>query len=311
MTVFHQPKAQWKTLLQQRSWSDLCAVDFVHIMERGSVERVKIFITSLMNKREQLEQHIPLLSACVNPDIFNNGKWSKPKIFKLLDFLLEHNRNSAPFDGQHQPYAPLIEAVVRHSDHKTFVHSHNKLLSLAVVRDSDLLDNLLQRMAPNERSKAAQQLFSDHKILINMSTPKIFFTRTTVDFLPEFPSMVVKHVCNNLREDIQIDLSISQRLKSTTINVLCKISGGNEHSYEDKMLYRHNRIQQFNQFVKLHENSLSAQHWKEILSLFKKITKKHDVSNADFLYSKNLKETLQKQIPENESQISSRPKRKM
>lgn len=313
MTVFHQPKEQWKTLLQNRSWTDLCAVDFVHIMERGSTERVKIFITSLMSKREELEQHIPSLSACVNADTFNNGKWNTSKVLKLLNFLLEHNRNWATFDGLHQPYASLIEAVVRHSDHTTIVDPNNKLLALAVVRDSDLLDNLLQRMDPNQRSRVVEQLCSHNKHLINMVAPKLFFTRNTVDLLPQFPNWVVQHMCDNLRWEVATDLSISQRVKLTAHNVLERILGAhNLRSHDDKMAFNLQRIERFNRFVELHGEALSQQHWKDILRLFKKIAKKYDVSGVNFLGSRALKDTLQKHLGTTyESPPSAPSKRKM
>lgn len=313
MTIFHHPKEQWSTLLQQRSWADLCDIDFVHIMERGSVERVKIFIKSLAGTGGGLEQHIPSLSACVNSDVFNNGKWSDRKISKLLDFLLEHNRNCAPFDGQRQPYAPLIEAVVRHSDHATVVHPNNKLLALAVVRDSDLLDNLLQRMDSNDRSNIAQQLFSAHKIFMNMVAPKLFFTRTVVKLLPEFPDLVVKHMCDNLRCEVAIDLSISQRLKLTANNAMERMLGfHNIRNHDGEIAVKLQKIEKFNRFVELHVDALSAQHWKDIFRLFKKVAKKYDVSNVDFLGSHALKDTLQKQVGKTyESPPSAPPKRKM
>lgn len=320
MTVFQQPKEQWKTLLQNRSWPDLCGVDFVHIMERGSTERVKIFITSLMSKREELEQHIPSLSACVNADTFNNGKWNKSKVSKLLNFLLEHNQKCATFEGLHQPYAPLIEAVVRHSDYKTGIDPHDRLLSLAVVRDSDLLDNLLQRMDPNQRSLVAEQLcsnYSNYKRWINMATPKLFFTRTTVELLPEFPNTVIKHMCDDLRWEVATDLSISQRLKRTANNVMSNVmerlvGGYNIPSRDDKTAFDLQRIEQFNRFIELHGEALSEQHWKEILPLFKKVSKKYDVVNVDFLRNHTLKDTLQKDIVDtHESTPSAPPKRKM
>lgn len=313
MTIFHHPKEQWTTLLQQRSWSDLCGIDFVHIMERGSLERVKIFIKSLAGKGEELERHIPSLSACVNSDIFNNGKWNSVKICKLLNFLLEHNRKCATFDGQRQPYAPLIEAVVRHSDYKTGVYSHHELLALAVVRDSDLLENVLQRMTPNERVDVVKQLFSAHKRFINLFAPKLFFTRTVVNVLPEFPDLVVKHMCDNLRWNVAIDLSISQRLKLTANNVMNRmIMGHSILSNEEAMTFHLNKIAQFNQFVELHSEALSPQHWTDILRLFKKVAKKYDVSHVEFLGSHALRDTLQKQVVE-PCKISSSapPKRKM
>jgi hypothetical protein len=313
MTIFHQPKEQWKTLLQNRSWSDLCGVDFVHIMERGSTERVKIFITSLMSKCQELEQHIPSLSACVNADTFNNGKWNKSKISKLLHFLVEHNRNCATFDGLHQPYASLIEAVVRHSDHTTIVNPNNKLLALAVVRDTDLLDNLLQRMDPNERSRVAEQLCSDNTHLINMVAPKLFFTPNAVELVPQFCDWVVQHTCDKLRWDVATDLSVSQRVKLTAYNVLERIlSSHNLLNHDDKMAFNLQKIERFNRFVELNGESLSQQHWKDILRLFKKVAKKYDVSGVDFLGSRALKDTLQKKLDTtHESPPSVPPKRKM
>lgn len=313
MTVFTHPKSQWNTLLQQRSWSELCSVDFVHIMERGSVERIKIFIKSLAGKGEELEQHIPSLSTCVNSDVFNNGKWNDRKISKLLDFLLEHNRNCAPFEGQRQPYAPLIEAVVRHSGCTMGMYSQHELLALAIVRDSDLLENMLQRMNPNERGDIVKQLFSAHKRFITMFAPKLFFTRTVVKLLPEFPDLVVKHMCDNLRCEVAIDLSISQRLKLTAHNAMERMLGfHNIRNHDDEIAVKLQKIEKFNRFVELHGEALSKQHWTDILRLFKKVAKKYDTNNVVFLGSHALKDTLQKQVGKtHESPLSAPPKRKM
>ena len=73
MTVFTHPKSQWNTLLQQRSWADLCDIDFAHVMQRGSVERVKFFFKSLTIQPEELERHISALSVHVTSDTFNSA----------------------------------------------------------------------------------------------------------------------------------------------------------------------------------------------------------------------------------------------
>lgn len=312
-SIFDCPKSQWNTLLQQRSWADLCDIDFAHVMQRGSVERVKIFFKSLTIQPEELERHISALSAHATSDTFNNEQWHIYKVCKMLDFLLEHNRQFSTFDSQRQPYAPLIEAVVRHSGYTTGMRFHHELLALATVRDSDLLENVLQRMNPNERVDVVEQLFSAHKRFINIFAPKLFFTRTVVDVLPEFPDLVVKHMCDNLRWHVETDLSLSQRLKLTANNVLERMLGGhNIGSDEDELSFNLNKIAQFNQFVELHSEALSPQHWKDILRLFKKVAKKYDVSHVNFLESHALKDTLQKQVSEpRQSTVAAPPKRKM
>lgn len=313
-SIFDCPKSQWNTLLQQRSWADLCDIDFAHVMQRGSIERIKIFLNSLTGEREELEHRISLLSEHVTSETFNNEKWCSRKICTLLDFLLERNRHFITADRQCQPHASLIEAVVRHSDYKTEVSSHNELLALAVVRNSDLLNNLLQRMNSEERSKVAQQLFLDNQRGMAVSVTKVFFTRTTAQLLPEFADLIVKHMCDNLRWDIETDLSISQRVKLTASNIGERLFGlGHLEIFGNNVtVYDLNKIVDFNHFAELHSEALSPQHWKDILRLFKKVAKKYDVSHVNFLESHALKDTLQKQVSEpRQSTVAAPPKRKM
>lgn len=65
-SIFHQPKAQWTTLLGQRSWEELCEIDFQHVLEKASLERLKIFVAEVVG-RDSASLENAFLCKCITP----------------------------------------------------------------------------------------------------------------------------------------------------------------------------------------------------------------------------------------------------
>lgn len=294
MTVFHKPKKEWYILLSQRSWADLCGVDFAHAMAYGSTERVKIFFKARAGQPQDLVDHLPALAASITQHTFQTPKWTASKIEKMVEFLYELNRISS-----NPPMATMIEAIVRHSGDKFSITANSSLFSMAVRRNSDLLENLLQRIDDTARLNVVERLLSEEKMQMSsrLGIHKSLFTATTVRFLPEFTDRVVEHVCHHLMWDLNVNLSISQRLKRRVHNVLDRVVGCEPVlDVEQKIWFDQKRIETFDKFVDLHQNAFSDNHWKTVLELFNKIAKRHDVSHATVLQSYALRETLDKVV---------------
>ena len=299
MSVFQKPNKVWYVLLSQRSWADLCDVDFAHAMAYGSTERVKIFFKARAGQPQDLVDHLPALAASITKNTFQTPKWTASKIEKMVEFLYELNRTLTSNPQENPPMARMIEALVRHSGDKLSITANSPLFFIAVRSDSDLLENLLQRIDGTARLNVVEQLFSQERFHMSSwsGINRSLFTANTVRFLPEFTDRVVEHMCQNLMWDLNINLSISQRLKRRVHNVLERVVVCEPVlDVEQKVWMEQKKIETFEKFVDLHQNAFSDNHWKSVLELFNKIAKRHDVSHATVLQSYAMRTTLGKAV---------------
>lgn len=311
MTVFHHPKKDWDTLLNQQSWDDLCNVDFVHVMEHGSTERMKIFFKALSGQGDELGKHLPHLAAQMTARAFENPKWTASKITRMVEFFTELNRHNTTLHFDHQPLACIIEAIVRHSGNKFSLNHLSELFNVAVLRDGDLLRNLLDRIPQEDHQKVAQRLFFENKRYIHIQLQSLFFTQTAARDLPEFANLIVDAVCKNMRRHLVVDMSMGQSVQYVFDTFFERMLGYNKVVDPAKETeFDQQKIVHLENFVRNHQNAFTPQHWKQVLRLCNKIAKRHNIKHTPLLDAYVLNTTLTQAV-DNVPKNTSPPKRKM
>lgn len=298
-TVFSQPKSQWIALLKNRSWGDLCQIDFPHVMAYGSNERLRIFLDTLFAHKKDFNDHILSLASAVGESTFKNSKWTPGKAEQMLIVLQQLNlKFRSKYGGV--PLMPLIEAVVRHNrlQSQPSIALDAPLWEWAVLEESDLLANLMERVPENQHESLENNLFTKAGLAISLHSNRLFFSTTAVQIMPTYCDKVVERVCDNLRWDLNLNLSVAQRLKRTISNFIDRKMGGPAWSPEDIHRIHMNEIATFDQFVAVHQDVFTPQHWTMVLHLFKRIQKKYHTPQATVLNARALKKTLQSVVSE-------------
>ena len=310
MTVFHHPKKDWDTLLNQQSWDNLCNVDFVHVMEHGSTERMKIFFKALSRQGDELGKHLPHLAAQMTVKAFENPKWTASKIEKMVEFFTELNRHTTTLNFDRQPLACVIEAIVRNSGDKFSLDHLSELFNVAVRRDGDLLRNLLDRIPQEDHQKVAQRLFSENKRYLHIQLQSLFFTPTAARDLPEFPNLIVDAICKNMRWNLVVDMSVGQSAQYVFDTFFERMLGYNKVDPAKETEFDQQKIVYLENFVRNHQDAFTPQHWKQVLRLCNKIAKRHSIKHTPLLEAYVLNTTLTQAV-DNVAKNTPSPKRKM
>lgn len=310
MTVFHRPKKDWDTLLNQQSWDDLCNVDFVHVMEHGSTERMKIFFKALGEQGDELGKHLPHLVAQMTAQAFENPKWTASKITRMVEFFTEWNCHNTTLNFDQQPLACVIEAIVRNSGNKFSLDHLSELFNVAVRRDGDLLRNLLDRIPQEDHQKVAQRLFFENKRYIHIQLQTLFFTPTAARDLPEFANLIVDAICKNMRWNLVVDMSVGQSAQYVFDTFFERMLGYNKVNPDKETEFDQQKIVYLENFVHNHHNAFTPQHWKQVVRLCNKIAKRHNITHTPLLEAYVLNTTLT-QVVDNVPQNTTQPKRKM
>lgn len=302
MTVFNHPKSQWNTLLHQRSWADLCDIDFVHVMEYGSIERVKFFFKSLTVHPflcGTLNSHDSDLAQTVTKNVFSN--WSHTNLHNLLVYL-----RTKPDD------LPLLyRAILCHSNPNFKIPFDSPLFYYGVMQDHDLLAGLLEKTDRKDRSAVAQHLVLDiaPRYISNFDgnifnfqrvngSRKTLFHPATVECFPEYCDQAVQHTCNEIRKILGLKLSLKERVNHFAAHLWARWIEGKELDFPSPE--KHNtmyevQISYLEEFVEDHKECLTSQHLRNITDLFNQINKKHacDTSQTPLLNMYALKGCLE------------------
>lgn len=318
-SIFDQPYSQRNTLLQQRSWADLCEIDFPNALASGLLERLTIIIDHIIS-------HPPCnLSNCgydlshgINEHVFLSSKWDNFKINHFLMVLLDANYKMK--SDKHDVLAPLISAIVQSSPPDFSIPSDSRLYLFSVSQDNDLLSQLLNRTPEQQHTDVLEFLLADAQGVIDFSTfplqtNTVLFTKSTVQVMPKLVDQIIKYKCDGLRWDLNLGLSIKERVTKKFNNLLSPPLFRDDNYGDDaKILIAQKEIEVFDRFVDVHSSAFTVQHWNVLLTLFKKIEKQHDVGCAPVLRSYGLHSRLNTVVNLNHpttQKSMAPPKRKM
>lgn len=327
-SIFNRPKSQWSALLDNRSWEQLCEIDFPHALASGSVSRLTIFIEHLVsNHRHNLLDGAQQLADCINSSVLSSSNWNPYKIDRFLAVLEAADQQNFKAGKKHTLVC-VISAVVQSSpaiELAIDVFNPNgltrlQLYDLAVTQDNDLLSHLLNRTPKEQHPYVIEWLVKniEKNIDFNFFTGKpdqLLFSATTAYVLPELANHIVKYKCDDMCWELNLSLNLKRRLNEKFSNLLTpSIFRTDKRSDEERLLRQQKKIAAFDQFVDVHSNAFTSQHWHQILAVFKKIEKKHDVNGAPVLQSYALHSRLTTAVggrTQTEPSSTVSPKRKM
>jgi len=309
-STFNRPKSQWSALLDNRSWEQLCEIDFPHALASGSVSRLRIVIEHLVsNHRHNLLDGAQQLADCINSSVLSSSNWNPYKIDRFLAVLDAADQENFEA-GQKHTLVCVISAVVQSIpaiELAIDVFSPNdltrlKLYDLAITQDNDLLSHLLNRTPKEQHPYVIEWLVKsiEKNIDFNFFTGKpnqLLFSATTAHVLPELANHIVKYICDDMLWEFNLGLNLKRHLAQKFHNLMSpSFFRTQKCSNEEQLLRQQKKIAAFEEFVDMHSNALTSQHWDQILTLFTKIKKKHNVSGAPILQSYALHGRLNKAV---------------
>lgn len=316
-SIFNQPKDQWIELLRQNTWENLYETDFPYLMNLGSEENLKFFMDIFT--KNQLPPRDGNLAQTITTDMFEHN-WTSENLHNFLVYLRT----------QQSLLPQLYRAILSGAGSQLKIPSNSPLFYYAVVEDHDLLAQLLvhseERTHANLIShliaKIAPSYLKDfdgkefHFIKANSFKDKMF-CMTTAQHFPEYCDQTVKHICDQIRFCLDMNLSLQQRVNEFAGNLWAYCVCGKKRRTISEDIYQA-QIENLEEFAKNHQDSLNAENWHHLVNLFNQINTKHacDTSETPILNMYALKGRLEDVAQESSDQhtieyVDTSPRRRM